>query len=210
MRPRPMTCFVISTMTASLAALRPASAGTTREAPALVLPVVTPVPYARLIGGSPGAAQAGSGASGGALLGVEGAWATTLGVGDDSAHGAWAFGARAGWAFANGLAVHIRYDDLGVEPAHLSMPLQLATVGLRYSIPFLVPLPFAEVDAGPAFVAGDVRFGAGAGAGVSVPLGRQVLVDVSGRDWLVPIAGLLRQTITVGLGLAVSFASPAR
>jgi len=204
-----MTCLVISTMTASLADLRTASADATQEAPALLMPVAMPVPHARLIGGSPGGPQAASGA-GGPLLGVEGGWATTLATGNDPAHGAWAFGARAGWAFANGLAVHVRYDDLGVEPAHLSTPLQLATLGLRYSIPFFVPLPFAEVDAGPALVAGDVRFGAGAAVGVSVPLGRQVLVDLAARDWLVPIAGVLRQTITVGLGLTVSFASPAR
>ena len=209
MRCRSIACFVISSVTAPLADQGRAGADPTRITPASFVAVGAPIPYARLIGGSPSGGPAASGA-GGPLLGVEGAWATTLGATDDPAHGAGAFGARAGWAFANGLAVHVRYDDLGVEPAGLATPLQLATVGLRYSMPFLMPLPFAEVDAGPAFVGGDVRPGAGAGVGVSVPLGRQVLVDLAARDWLVPIAGVLRQTITAGLGLTVSFASPAR
>jgi hypothetical protein len=127
-------------------------------------------------------------------------------VSDDPSQGAWAFGARVGWAFDNGLALHLRYDDLGVKPAHSSAPLQLATAGLRYSVPFLVPIPFAEVDVGPAFVAGDVQAGAGAGIGLSLPLGPLVVVDVAGRDWLVPVAGTLRQTLTAGLGLTVTFA----
>lgn len=166
------------------------------------------LPGARLLGGgSRGGYSAGS-AGGGPLLGLEGAWATTLPAADDPAYGSWAFGARAGWAFANGLALHVRYDDLGVEPASSSSPLQLATVGLRYSLPFVVPLPFAEVDAGSAFVGGDARFGAGAALGASVPIGPHVLVDLVGHDWLVPIAGELRQTLTGGIALTVTFASP--
>lgn len=119
------------------------------------------------------------------------------------------FGARAGWQFPNGLAVHLRYDNLGVRLESSASPLQLATAGLRYSVPFFIPLPFAEVDAGSAFLGGDARFGASAGLGVSVPLGSHVLVDAVGRDWLIPISGELRQTLTASLGLTVTFASPS-
>lgn len=168
------------------------------------------LPDARLLGGAQPAGFSSGAPRGGALLGVEGAWATTLPAQDDVAQSAWAFGARVGWALPNGLSAHLRYDDLGVEPSGLKPPLQLGTAGLRYSVPFIVPLPFAEVDAGPAFVGGEVQFGAGAGVGASLPLGPFVLVDVVGHDWLVPVGGSLRQTLTLGLGLCVTFASPAR
>lgn len=119
-----------------------------------------------------------------------------------------AFAARAGWSFPNGLAVHVRYDDLGVEPASSRSPLQIATVGLRYAVPFFVPMPFAEVDAGPAFAVGTVWFGAGAGLGLSLPIAGLVLVDLVVRDWFVPIADNLRQTFTVGAGLTILFPTP--
>jgi hypothetical protein len=88
------------------------------------------------------------------FVAVEAGWATTLAAGSDRAHGSFAFGARGGWQFSSGLALHLRYDDLGVRPGDSRSPLQLATAGLRYSVPFIVPLPFAEVNAGPSFVAG--------------------------------------------------------
>lgn len=133
-----------------------------------------------------------------------------LPAGRDVAYGGPTFAARVGWHFVNGLDLHLRYDDLGVRPLASRAPLQAATAGLRYSLPFVVPLPFAEVDAGPAFVGGDLRFGAGVGLGVSLPLGSHVLVDLIGRDWLVPIAGEVRQTLTASLGLTVTFASPSQ
>jgi hypothetical protein len=136
-------------------------------------------------------------------------WATLLPAGSDPARGGLALGARAGWQFANGLGLHVRYDELGVEPPSSSSPLQLVTAGLRYSVPFLDPLPFAEVQAGPAFVGAEVRFGAGVGLGVSVPVARHILLDAVARDWLVPIAGELRQTFTGSVGLTITFASPS-
>ncbi len=166
--------------------------------------------FARPIGGWSAGGYAAAGPIGGALVAVEAGWATMLPAGGDTAHGSLTLGARAGWQFGNGLAIHLRYDDLGVKPiAASSSPLQLATAGLRYSFPFFVPLPFAEVDAGTAFAGGDPTFGAGAGLGVSLPLGRHVLVDAIARDWLVSISGELRQTLTASLGLTVTFASPS-
>jgi hypothetical protein len=168
------------------------------------------VPFPRLIGGSSGGGHAAVGPTDGPLLALESAWALTLPVHNDSSTGGLALGARVGWAFPNGLAIHVRYDDLGVEPVFLTLPLQLATAGLRYSVPFLIPLPFAEVDAGPAFVGSDVRFGASVGLGASLPLGRYVLADLVAHNWFVPVAGTLRQTLTLGLGLAITFATPTR
>jgi hypothetical protein len=143
-------------------------------------------------------------------LAVEGGGAVSLPVGSDATRGSFAFGARAGWSFANGLALHVRYDDLGIRPVPGSGPLQLVTAGVRYSVPFLIPLPFAEVGAGAAFAVGGVEFGADAGIGLSIPLGAHLLVDIVGRDWFVPIAGELRQTFTAGLGLTVTFAAQSR
>ena len=163
---------------------------------------------ARPIGGSFSSANPGTGPAGGVLLGVDGAWAASLGISSDPSEGAWSFGVRAGYGFPMGLELHLRYDDLGVEPALSRTPLQLATAGLRYSVPFLFPMPFAEVDAGPAFVLSEVSFGAGAALGVSFPFANHILVDVTGHDWFVPIAGALRQTLTIGLGLAVTFGGP--
>jgi hypothetical protein len=191
------------------AAVAPMAAGTVAHAESIALPVLLPKALlARPIGGSSGGGHVGRGPMGGPLLGVEGSWATTLAANGDSSMGSGALGVRAGWAFANGLAVHVRYDDLGVEPASSRSPLQLATFGLRYSLPFFVLMPFAEVDAGPAFVLGDVQFGASAGLGLSVPLGPYVLIDAVARDWFVPIADTLRQTLTVGVGLTILFPSP--
>jgi len=190
---------------ASFTAVSPAARAASPE----ILASPRPSLFARPIGGPVTGGSVGRGPQGGPLLGVEGSWATTLAVRGDPSQGAGAFGVRAGWAFVNGLALHIRYDDLGVQPDSSRTLLQLATLGLRYSVPFLVPLPFAEVDAGPAFVVGNVQFGAGAGLGISLPIG-PVLIDVLARDWLVPIADTLRQTITAGAGLSIVFPTPGR
>lgn len=177
--------------------------------PLALLTPVAGVLIARPIGVSLPGGYVGAAPMGGPLLGIEGSWAATLPVSNDASQSSAAFGVRAGWAFPNGLNVHARYDDLGVEPAGSRSPLQLATLGLRYSLPFVVPLPFAEVDAGPAFARDDVWFGAGAGLGASLPLGSYVLIDVVGRDWFVPVADKLRQTLTIGVGLTIIFPSPS-
>ena len=125
---------------------------------------------ARPVGGAFSPGHAGNGPADGVLLGVDGAWANTFGEGGDPSRDGWGFGVRTGYAFGSGLELHLRYDDLGVEPSGARSPLQLATMGLRYSVPFLFPMPFAEVDAGPAFILGDVDFGAGGALGLSFPV----------------------------------------
>jgi len=206
----PMLPLLSLTAGAIATATDPASADSTSSADPLLL-AMPGGPFPRLVGGSSlGGGRPATGPNGGPLLAVESGVAITLGSRDDPAQDAWAFGARVGWALPNGLAAHLRYDDLGVQPDRSPSPLQLATAGLRYSVPFLVPLPFAEVDAGPAFTNGDVHFGASAALGASLPLGAYLLVDATAHDWLVPIGGTLRQTLTIGLGLTVTFASPMR
>ena len=149
-------------------------------------------PLARPSGGSFNAGRAAARPEGGPLLGVEAGWAALLPTRGEQGQESASFAVRAGWAFANGLELHFRYDDLGVAPDDSSTPLQTATVGVRYSLPFILPLPFAEVGAGPAFLGGDVLIGASAGIGVSIPLGPFVLLDVVGHDCLKPIDGTLR------------------
>ncbi len=170
------------------------------------VPFVAPT-FARPSGSWLPGGHVGGGPADGVLLAVEGGWGTMLAGGADAAQGAWTVGVRAGYAFARGLELHLRYDDLGVAPSSSRSPLQLATAGLRYSAPLPV-MPFAEVDAGPAFALGDVFFGAGVGVGVTLPLVNHVLLDLGGHDWLVPISGTLRQTLGVGLALAVTFGGP--
>lgn len=165
------------------------------------------VGFARPVGAWSAPGYASAGPIGGPLLGVESGGALLMGTDGSDPHAGLALGAYVGWAFPQGIALHLRYDDLGIRVQSGSPPLQLATAGLRYTAPFLVPLPFAEVDAGTAFVAKGVAFGAAGGLGLSVPLGSHVLVDVVGRDWLLPVAGVLRQTLTASLGLSVTFAS---
>jgi hypothetical protein len=164
---------------------------------------------ARPIGGWSGGGYAASGPLGGPLLAVEAGWAAMLPWAGTPGCSSPTVAARAGWQFPSGLAVHLRYDDLGVRPDRSASPLQVATVGLRYSVPFFIPLPFAEIDAGSAFLGGDATFGASAGLGASIPLGSHVLVDAIGRDWLTPISGELRQTLTASLGLTLTFGSPS-
>src|SRR5580704_4636689 len=105
---------------------------------------------ARPVGGVFSGGRVGKGPADGVLLGVDGGLSvlTDRGTGAESA---WGFGVRAGYAFADGLELHVRYDNLGINPFAPRWPLQLATGGLRYSVPFMWPMPFAEVNAGPAF-----------------------------------------------------------
>jgi hypothetical protein len=178
------------------------------------------LPPLRLVGhvGSPG--HAGHGPHGGFFVGVDTGIAVSIASGDDGMHDAFAFGVRGGYEFANGLALELRYDDLGVKPqlsaSQLSgpppgtSPLQFATFGVRYSMPFLFPLPFFEAMWGPAVYGGNVTLGGGLGLGCSFPIGSFVRIDVSARDWLTQIDDRVRQVLTFDAGLAVSFGSLGR
>jgi hypothetical protein len=178
-------------------------------APTVLAPAA---PLAALRGAVGVAARGGGGPRGGMVLGVDGGWAGLVGATGPLPEG-FAFGIRCGYQLPNGLEVMLRYDDLGVDspPPHRSSSsplLETGAFGFRYAVPFLVPLPFVEAAFGPAFYDGSVEPSGSVGGGLSVPLGRHVLVDLSVRDRLVPIHDELRQIITLELGVAVSFASP--
>ena len=153
-----------------------------------------------------GAHAGGGGEPRGAILGVDGGLGVMVASGEHDSEQAWAFGVRLGYQTRSGLSVFGRYDDLGVRPILTSdARLQAATFGVRYAIPFLVPLPFLEVMTGAAFGPTDgVRPTAAAGLGVSIPIDRAAL-DLSARDWLVSLDGSLRQTLALQLGVSVVF-----
>jgi hypothetical protein len=160
---------------------------------------------------SPG--RIGSAPSGGFFLGVETGVSLALASGDDPAQHAWAFGGRAGYELPNGLAVQLRYDYLGLSPHLTDPPLahtQIGSAGVRYSIPFLIPLPFFEALWGPAFHGDKVSIAGALGIGGSVPIGRHVRIDASVRDWITPIEDQAHQILTFELGVSLSFASPHR
>jgi hypothetical protein len=158
---------------------------------------------------SPG--HVGVGASGGVFIGVDTGVALALASGFDPAHDAWTFGGRAGYEFRNGLALQLRYDYLGLAPHFTTppaSPTQIGSAGVRYSIPFLIPLPFFEAMWGPSFNGDSVSIAGGLGVGASVPIGRHLRIDASVRDWITPIDDQVHQILTFELGAAVSFASP--
>lgn len=159
------------------------------------------------------AGHQGGGPHGGVFIGIDTGLAVSLPAGTDPAERSLTFGARTGYEFPNGLALQLRYDYLGVAP-HLTSPptsgAQIGSVGVRYSIPFLFPLPFFEAMWGPAFNGAVASVAGGLGVGASFPIGRHVRVDVSARDWVMPIDGHVRQIFTFTLGSSVSFASPGR
>jgi hypothetical protein len=159
---------------------------------------------------SPGG-QIGGGPAGGFFLGVDTGVSLALAAGYDPAEYAWTFGGRFGYETRSGLAAQLRYDYLGLAP-HLTNPptarTQIVSGGLRYSIPFLVPLPFVEALWGPAIHGDAVSIAGGLGLGGSVPIGRHLRIDASARDWITPIDNQVHQIFTFELGAAVSFASP--
>lgn len=158
---------------------------------------------------SPGHSDGGP--SGGVFLGVDTGASLALASGLDPTQQGWTFGGRAGYEFPSGVALQLRYDYLGLAP-HLTDPptgrTQIGSAGVRYSIPFLVPLPFFEALWGPAFNGDSVSIAGAIGVGASVPIGRHVRIDASVRDWITPIDDQLHQIFTFELGAAVSFASP--
>ena len=169
----------------------------------------------RLVGHVGSAGHAGHGPRGGLFLGVDTGIAVAIASGDDPMHDAFTFGVRGGYELRNGLAIQLRYDDLGVKPELAGppsspSPVQLGTFGVRYAMPFLFPLPFFEAMWGPRVYGGSVSLGGGLGLGASFPIGGFVRIDASARDWLMEIDDRVRQILTFDVGLAVSFASLGR
>lgn len=150
-------------------------------------------------------------AQAGALVGLDSGGAVLLGSSPSPSFGAWTFGARAGYQLTNGLAFQFRYDYLSplpLAPGSSRTPLQIGSAGVRYSFPYLLPLPFVEALFGPSFFGGEAAASGALGLGFSIPLARHFFIDLSARDWLVPADDNLRQIFTFELGPTFTFASP--
>jgi len=162
------------------------------------------LPPARLVGAFGGGGGAFSRAPSGFFVGADTGWAVMLGPGSAPAPDAWAFGARLGYEWRNGLAIEGRFDDLGVDPPKGGGSLLVGSGGIRYSLPFVV-MPFAEALIGPAFNGSHVTPGAGLGLGASLPVVRHLMIDLALRDWIVDLDGAVRNVPTIELGIAVGF-----
>ena len=117
---------------------------------------------------------------------------------------AWTFGVRAGYEWDNGIAVQARVDDLGIHTNDGTEPLTFCTVGVRYSLPFVV-MPFAEALVGPAFDSSGTSLGAGVGLGASILVTRHLGIDVALRDWMADLDGGIRHVPTATVGIQLGF-----
>jgi hypothetical protein len=162
------------------------------------------VPPLRLVGGFGGGGGAIARAPSGLFIGADTGWAVMLGPRESSAPNAWAFGARVGYEWQNGLALEGRFDDLGVHPPTGGGSLLFGSAGIRYSLP-LVVMPFAEALVGPGFNGSHLAPGAGLGVGASLPVLRHLMFDLALRDWIIDLDGGVRNVPTVELGITVGF-----
>ena len=140
------------------------------------------------------------------FFGADTGWAWLVGMpatatrgGSTTRSNAWCFGARAGYQLRSGISVQARFDKLGVEAPDGSGALDTVSAGIRYSLP-TVPMPFAEVMAGPTLHGSDAAASAGVGLGVSLLVARHVGFDAVARDWIVDLGGVHHiPTITFGI-----------
>lgn len=117
----------------------------------------------------------------------------------------WTFGARTGYEWENGVALQLRIDDLGTRAGDGSGTLSVASVGVRYSLPFIV-MPFVDALVGPAFESGDTSLAAAVGVGGSVLITRHLAFDLAFRDWMTDLGGSgIRHVPTVTLGVQIGF-----
>ena len=162
------------------------------------------MPPSRLVRAFGGGGGAVSRAPSGPFVGADTGWGVMLGPGSPTAPNGWAFGARAGYEWANGLALEGRFDDLGMDPPRGGGSLLTASAGVRYSLPLIV-MPFAEALVGPAFNGTHATPTAGIGLGASLPVLRHLMFDFSLRDWIADLDGGVRNIPTVELGITVGF-----
>ncbi len=158
----------------------------------------------------------------GVLVSIDAGAAFPIFTGSAEASPGFAAGGLVGYEFPNGVALEFRYQDLGLAPTLVDRTQwQLATVGMRYTFPYIVPMPFVEALVGASFVNSAVPFNSGgatvsvspggaAGLGLGLPLSRHVAVDLAARDWISPVGPSAFQVLVVDLGLTVSFGAPPR
>jgi hypothetical protein len=116
----------------------------------------------------------------------------------------WAYGVRAGFEWSSGLAFQARIDDLGVHAGAGNQAVMAASVGVRYSLPFVV-MPFVDALVGPAFDGDGTSLGAGIGAGASILVTRHLGLDLACRDWMSDLGGSVRHIVTFSGGVQISF-----
>jgi hypothetical protein len=180
-----------------------------------ILPVLTApgralaepaLPYARLVGsfGGGGGGRTQMAQAGGLYLGLDAGAAVMLGDGEDSATSAPAFGLHAGYRLPSGLAFDVRGDDLGVASPGQSMPFVVGGAGMRYTLPLLV-MPFVEAHVGALDYGPRVSAAADGALGIAVPVGEHLEIDVSARDWIAGVDGVVRHVPMFTLGFEVGF-----
>jgi hypothetical protein len=107
----------------------------------------------------------------GMYLGIDGGEARSLTSPSSEA----VFGAHAGYRFAGGLAIDLRFDELAVLGRYAG------GFGVRYTVPARTfALPFAEVHVGPR----DGTTAADLGLGLAIPIGSHVELSLAVRDWV--------------------------
>ena len=116
----------------------------------------------------------------------------------------WAYGVRAGFEWSSGLAFQARIDDLGVHAGAGNQAVMAASVGVRYSLPFVV-MPFVDALVGPAFDGDGTSLGAGMGVGASILVTRHLGLDLACRDWMSDLGGSVRHIVTISGGVQISF-----
>ncbi len=176
----------------------------------------------RLLHGGRGGYHVGGGPREGLLVGIDLGAALPIFVGNNEAAASFAAGGLVGWQFPNGVAVLFRYQDLGLRPDVVAnTQWQLATFGMRYTFPYIIPQPFLEALVGLSLVnsnaplapgGGNLQIspGGAVGVGLALPLARHVAVEVAARDWLSPIGGDLFQILGLEAGVTVDFGAPPR
>jgi len=140
----------------------------------------------------------------GFFAGADGGAAAFFAARDEKQRFAPAFGGRLGYQWVNGLAMHVGFDDLGLEPTVGGGPLLLPAVGLRYSLPFIVE-PFAELSIGATFNSVVASPTGGIGLGISVPVVRHLAFELEFRNCMMNVDGSVRDVPTLELGAAVGF-----
>jgi hypothetical protein len=153
----------------------------------------------------------------GYLFGVDVGAAVPLATGGEESAVGLSLSGRFGYQFHDGLSLALRYEDLGLSPNLINgTQLQFVAADVRYSFPFILPMPFVEAAVGLGVGTSSAALAPGQGTtavgpagalgvGVSFPLTHHFAVDVGVRDWLTSIAGNLYQVFSLEAGVGFAF-----